>query len=78
MLPEAAVRNRNQIPFSIAWSGTDRTSPGPKTRHAGLVRDVAAGDLNLGGYQVVFGCASFVGVAKLLVWAVLKLWVFEL
>jgi hypothetical protein len=78
MLPEAAVKNRNQIPFSIAWTRTDRTSPGPKTRHAGLGRDVAARDLKLGGYQVVFGCASFVGVAKLLVWAVLKLWVFEL
>jgi hypothetical protein len=71
---EAKIRNDDQIPFSIAWAGTDRISP---ERHPGLVHVVAERELKLSGYQLVFGCACFLGAAKLLLWGFLKLWLFE-
>lgn len=70
---EAKIRNDDQIPFSIAWAGTDRISP---ERHPGLVRVVAERELKLSGYQLVFGCACL-GAAKLLLWGFFKLWPFE-
>ncbi len=73
---EATIRNDNHIPFSITWTGTDQVSPKAKTHHAGLVRDVAARELNLSGSQLIVGCACFPGAAKLVLWALLKLWLF--
>jgi len=73
----ATIRNDKHLPFSITGIGTGRVSPKVKTHHAAPVRHVAACELNLSGYQLVVGCACFLGAAKLLLWALLKLWLFE-
>ena len=74
---EATIRSDKHIPFSITGTDADRVSPKVKTHHAAPVRHVAACELNLSGYQLVVGCACFLGAAKLLLWALLKLWLFE-
>ena len=62
---EATMRSDKHIPFSITGHGTDHVSP---------VRDVAACELNLSGFQSVVGCVCSLGAAKVLWWA---LWLFE-
>jgi hypothetical protein len=66
---EATIRSDKQIPFSITGTGIDRVSPKAKSHHAGSVRDVAACELDLSGYELVVACACFLGAAKLLWWA---------
>jgi hypothetical protein len=73
----ATIRNDKHLPFSILGTGTGHVSPKVKTSHSGPVRDVATCELNLSKHQLVVGCACFLGVAKLLLWALLKLWLFE-
>ncbi len=74
---EATIRSHTHIPFSVTGADADRVSPKAETYHARSVRDVAACEVNLTGYQLVVGCACFLGAAKLLLWALLKLWLFE-
>jgi hypothetical protein len=74
---EARIKSDKHIPFSIAGTEADRVSPKTKPRHAGSDHDVATCELNLSGSQLVFGCACFLGAAKLFLWALLKLWLFE-
>jgi len=74
---EAAIRNDEHIPFSITWTDFDRKNPEARIHHAGSVRDVVARELTLSGSQLVVGCDCFLGAAKLLLWGVLKLWLFE-
>ncbi len=73
---EETIRNDNHIPFSITWTSTDPLSP-EKTRHAGLVGDMAARELNFSGSHLVVACVCFLGAAKVLLWILLKLWLFE-
>jgi hypothetical protein len=52
---EATTSGHKHIPFSIRWADADRVSPEAKTHHAGRVRDVAACELTLSGYQLAVG-----------------------
>ena len=52
-------------------------SPKAKTYHPGSVRMQPHRELDPSGYQLVVGCACFLGAAKLLLWALLKLSLFE-
>lgn len=71
------IRKAKYVPFSIAAAGNERVSPNVITRHAVSVRDAAARDLDFSGSQFAVGCVFFLGAAKLLMWALLKLWLFE-
>ena len=73
---EETMKNDIHIPFSITWTGTGQASPEAKARLAGLVRDGAARGLNLSGSQLVAGCVCFLGAAQLVLWGLLKLWLF--
>jgi hypothetical protein len=70
---EAAIRNDKNIPLSSIRIAIDQISPKVRSRDTGLVRHTAARELNLSGYQLLIGCVCFLGAAKLLLWAVLKL-----
>ena len=72
---EATTKSNEHIPFSITWTGTDQISPEART---GLARHTAARELSLNGSQLVLGCVCFLGAANLLLWALLKLRLFEL
>ena len=74
---EATIKGDIHFPFSVTWTGINQASPRAKTRHPGSVRDVAAREPALNGSQLVVGCACFLGAAKLLFWAFLRLWLFE-
>ena len=73
---EATIRSDKHIPFSTTASGTACVNPKAKT-YAGSVRHAPAGVLNRRGCQLGFRRAYFPGAAKLLLWALLKLWLFE-
>jgi len=73
----ATIKNDNVIPLSITRVGIDQISPKVKLRETGLVRHKAARELKLSGSQLIVGCVFFLGAAKLLLWAILKLWLFE-
>ena len=73
---ETAVGSENYIPFRITWAETGQARPEGEARHAGYTRGMAARELNLSGYQLLFGCALFMGLATVFLWA-LKLWLFE-
>ena len=74
---ESTIRCDNRAPFSMTWTGVDQASPEAETRDAGLVRHAAARELSLTGSQLVAGCACLLGATKLLLWALLKLWLSE-
>ena len=74
---ESTIRNDNRIPFSATWTGIDHASPKAKSRRTGLVRHATAREINLNGSELIVGCVCFLGTAKLLLWALLKLWLFE-
>lgn len=67
----------NCIPFSITAAGNERVTPKATTRSAGADRDAAARELNLSGPQLAVGFVFFLSAAKLLMWALVKLWLFE-
>jgi hypothetical protein len=74
---EPTIRCGKHIAFSIKGADADRVSPKANAHHARSVRDVAALESNLNGSQLVVGIVCFLGAAKLLLWAFLKLWLFE-
>lgn len=71
------IKGDNHLPFSGASIGSGQVSPGVKMRHPGLFRPTVAHEVNLSGSQLVVGCICFLGAAGLLLWAFLKLWLFE-
>jgi hypothetical protein len=74
---EATLGSGKENPFSITGADVGRVIPKARTYHDGSVRDAVARELNLSGYQLVAGCACLLGAAKLLLWALLRLWLFE-
>ena len=74
---EATLTSDKHIPFSITGTGAGAVIPKATTYHDGFIRDVGAREVNLSGYQLVVGFACFLGAAQLLLWAILKLWLFE-
>lgn len=67
----------NYIPFSITAAGNERVTPKTANRPAGPDRDAAARELNVSGPQLAVRFVFFLGAAKLLMWALVKLWLFE-
>ena len=74
---ETTLGSDKENPFSITGTGGGRVISKARTYHNGSVRDAVARELNLSGYQLVAGCACLLGGAKLLLWAILRLWLFE-
>ena len=71
---ETTIGTESHIPFS--WADTGQTGPEAKTRRVGSNRGLAARELNLSGYQLLFGSAFLMGFATFLLW-VFKLWLLE-
>ena len=74
---EVTTTGDKRYPFSIIRTGVERMSAEAKTYRAGSAREVATRGLHLNGYQLILGCAFFLGTAQLLLWAVLRLWLFQ-
>jgi hypothetical protein len=70
---ETAGRNST----SVAWTNTGLANPQTRTFNTGSVRNMALRGLNLTGSQLLVGCIGFVCATGLVLWAVLKLWLFE-
>ncbi|HYT21056.1 MAG TPA: hypothetical protein VEW05_12600 [Candidatus Polarisedimenticolia bacterium] len=66
-----------RIPFLVTWTSADQVAPKTQIRNAESVRHTAVRELNLTGSQLVVGCMCFLGAIRLVLWAVLKLWLFE-
>ncbi len=74
---EAATTGDKRFPFSIMGTGIERASVEAKALRTGSAGDAATRGLHLNGYQLIFGCAVFLGTAQLILWAVLRLWLFQ-
>jgi hypothetical protein len=74
---EAARKSDSHLPFSRALGSPDQIDPRAKTRHLDVVRHRIAHEVILRDSQLVAERISFLGAAKLLLPAVLKLWLFE-
>ncbi len=66
-----------RIPFLVTWTSADQVAPKTQIRNAESVRHTAVRELDLTGSQLVVGCMCFLGAIRLVLWAVLKLWLFE-
>ena len=73
---ETTIDTKNHIPFSIPWASTGQARLEVKARHAASARAAAARELNLSGYQLLFGCAVLAAMGAVFLWA-LKLWLFQ-
>lgn len=69
--------NAKRIPFLVTSTSADQVAPKTQIRNAESVRHTAVRELNLTGSQLVVGCMCFLGAIGLVLWAVLKLWLFE-
>ncbi len=69
--------NAKRIPSLVTWTSADQVAPKTQIRNAESVRHTAVRELNLTGSQLVVGCMCFLGAIRLVLWAVLKLWLFE-
>jgi hypothetical protein len=74
---EETRRNNIRIPFFVTWTSADQVAPKTQILNAESVRHTAVRELNLTGSQLVVGCMCFLGAIRLVLWAVLKLWLFE-
>jgi hypothetical protein len=74
---EETRRNNIRIPFFVTWTSADQVAPKTQILNAEPVRHTAVRELNLTGSQLVVGCMCFLGAIRLVLWAVLKLWLFE-
>ena len=69
--------NAKLIPFLVTLTSADQVAPKTQIRNAESVRHTAVRELNLTGSQLVVGCMCFLGAIRLVLWAILKLWLFE-
>ena len=69
--------NAKLIPFLVTLASADQVALKTQIRNAKSVRHTAVRELNLTGSQLVVGCMCFLGAIRLVLWAVLKLWLFE-
>jgi hypothetical protein len=74
---DQTIGSDKRIPFSVVWTSADQVAPKTQIRNAESVRHTADRELNLTGSQLVVGCMCFLGAIRLVLWAVLKLWLFE-
>lgn len=73
---EETKRNDRRIPSLVTLTSAHQVVPETQIRNAESVRHTAARALNLTGSQLVVGCMCFLGLIRLVLWAVLKLWLF--
>ena len=73
---ETTIDTKNHIPFSIPWASTGQARLEVKAQRAASARGAAARELNLSGYQLLFGCAVLAAMGGGFLWA-LKLWLFQ-
>jgi hypothetical protein len=69
--------NDKRVPFVARWTDAGQGNGKTQTLNTGSIRRPAVRELNLTGSQLVVGCMCFLGAIRLVLWAVLKLWLFE-
>jgi hypothetical protein len=74
---EATIKGDDHFPFASVSTGSGQVNLVVKPPRPGVIRPVVAHELSLSGTQLLVGCVCFLGVAKILLWAFLKLWLFE-
>jgi hypothetical protein len=70
-------KNNGQIQFSLMVLGTTQLRSELKLVDANPISSVTRNRINLSGSQVLVGCVSAFYSIGLLLWAVLRLWLFE-
>jgi hypothetical protein len=73
---ETTIDTESHIPFSIPWASTGQASLQANAQPAASARGAAARELNLSGYQLLFGCAALAVLGGVFLWA-LNLWLFQ-
>ena len=69
-----------QIPFSMAALKDTRVQPKMFSNNEGLavaMPNIARGEINISGSQLLVGFTSALSLTGLLLWAFLRLWLFE-
>jgi hypothetical protein len=68
-----------RIPLAVTWPRTQQIIPQVKTFNAASVAHMPArvGQLNLTGSQLLVGFICLLSAIRIVMWAVLKLWLFE-
>jgi hypothetical protein len=66
-----------QIQFSLSVLGTTQLRPKLKLGNADPAPSSTRDGVNLSGSQVLVGCVSALGTVGLLLWVIIKLWLFE-
>jgi hypothetical protein len=73
---ETTLNTEDHSPFSITWASTGQANVAVKAHRVESAHGVAARELNLSGYQLLFGCAGLVALGGIFLWA-LNLWLFQ-
>jgi hypothetical protein len=66
-----------QIRLPVMVFGTTQLRPNSQVPAAQLLRNLSPYEVNLSGTQVLVGFISALSTVGLLLWALLKLWLFE-
>ena len=74
---EGIQDNPSPVQFSAMLIGTAEMSLDSSIVTAEEANSGRPGELNLTGSQVLAGCVSALGTVALLLWAVIRLWLFE-
>jgi hypothetical protein len=77
--PSARLLVDERIPLAVTWPTPLQISPQVKTFNAASVAHMPArvGQLNLTGSQLLVGFICLLSAIRIVMWAVLKLWLFE-
>lgn len=75
--PDKITQGNDQFPSSVAVFGNARSCPKPQMPAISFVRSFTPNELNLSGSKVLVGCISALCMMGLLLWAILKLWLFD-
>ena len=70
-------KGNGQIQFSLAVLTATRLQPGVKLSNTSLSASITRNEINLSGSQVLVGWLSALSTVGLLLWAIIKLWLFE-
>jgi hypothetical protein len=70
-------KGSGQIQFSLAVLTAARLQPGVKLSNASSSPSFTRNEINLSGSEVLVGWLSALSTVGLLLWAIIKLWLFE-
>jgi hypothetical protein len=75
--PEEVRKGSGQIEFSLTILDTTQLRPRLSVGEARPSPSFARNGVNLSGSQVLVGSVSALGTVSVLLWAVIRLWLFE-